>query len=202
MLGGAFNPPHVGHLIFAREAAARLGLERVLLVPTGIAPHKTIDGDPGAEIRLELARRAAEGDGVLEVEPFEVDRAAGSLEPSYTWQTLEALGERMPGADLVLLVGSDAAAGLGGWSEPQRILELAGLGVAPRGEISLEEATESVRALSEDVSVEAVQMPAVALSSSVLRERVRAGLPIRYMVPAGVEQLIAGEGLYKGEGVA
>lgn len=196
VLGGAFNPPHIGHLILAREAAARLGLERVFLVPTGIAPHKTISSDPGAEVRLELTRRAVEGDDVIDVEPIEVEWARAGSEPSYSHRTLEALADRLADAELVLLMGSDAAAGLGSWREPRRVLELASLGVAPRGGLGLEEVAESVRALSEDVLVEAVQMPVVAISSSLLRERVRSGLPTRYLVPAGVERMIAEQGLY------
>jgi len=196
VLGGAFNPPHIGHLILAREAIARLGLERVSLVPTGIAPHKTIAADPGAEVRLELARRAAEGDELIDVEPYEIEQARRGSEPSFMVRTLEALAERLPGDGLVLLMGCDAAVGLGAWREPGRVLELASIGVAPRGGLGIEEATESVRALSQDVAVEAVDMPAIAISSSLVRERVRAGLPIRYMVPAGVEQLVADAGLY------
>jgi nicotinate-nucleotide adenylyltransferase len=197
VLGGAFNPPHIGHLVLAREAVARLGLERALLVPTGIAPHKEIAADPGAEVRLELARRAVEGDDLIEVEPFEVEQARHKQEPSFMYRTLEALTDRMPGVDLVLLMGCDAAVGLPSWREPRRVLELASLGVAPRGGIGLGEATESVRAVSEDAAVEAVDMPAVAISSSLLRERVRSGLPIHYLVPAGAERVIRDRGLYK-----
>lgn len=167
-----------------------------MLVPTGIAPHKTIAHDPGPEVRLELARRATEGDELIAVEPFEVEQARGTPEPSFTYRTLEALRERHGDAGLWLLMGCDAAVGLSTWREPARVLELASIGVAPRGGLGLGDVTESVRALSEDVAVEAIEMPAIAISSSLVRERARSGHSIRYLVPPGVERLIAEQGLY------
>ena len=79
VLGGAFNPPHVAHLLLAQEARWQLGLERVLLVTTGEAPHKEIEDDPGAEVRLEMTRRAAEGEAGVEASAIEVERIAGFL---------------------------------------------------------------------------------------------------------------------------
>ena len=184
--------------MLAREAAARLGLERVLLVPTGNAPHKEIEDDPGARVRLEMTDRAVDGDPVLSVESFEVDRASETDEPSYMVRTLEAIAAREPGAAMTLIMGADAAAGLGEWHEPEQILELASIGVAAREGAEVAQAAESVRALSEDAGVEAVDMPAVPISSTLLRERVRAGLPIAYLVPAAVERLISEHGLYAG----
>ena len=92
MLGSAFNPPHLGHLALAQEAHARLGPAEVVLVPTGRAPHKEIEDDPGAEVRLEMARLAAGDDGRLAVSELETSRD----EPSFTYHMLERLREERP----------------------------------------------------------------------------------------------------------
>ena len=128
MLGATFNPPHVGHLVLAQEAFAQLGLSEVVLVPTGRAPHKEIEADPGADVRLEMTRLAVGDDGRFEVSDLETRRD----ELSFSYRTLELLHEERPGEDLVFVMGADAAAGLEGWRNPGRILELARLGIAQR----------------------------------------------------------------------
>jgi nicotinate-nucleotide adenylyltransferase len=109
VLGSAFNPPHLGHLALAQEAIWQLGLDRVLFVPTGQAPHKRILDDPGAELRLAMARLAASDDESFEVSSTEIDRDG----PSYTHETLEALATE--GDELVFVMGADAALGLESW---------------------------------------------------------------------------------------
>ncbi len=128
ILGGTFNPPHLGHLICGQEAHLRLGLDRVILMPAGRPPHKPLEDDPGAEHRLELCRRAVAADPRFEVSDLEVRREG----PSYTVDTLAALHSRMPDSELFLIVGGDVAAGLPTWHEPERVLSLATLAVAKR----------------------------------------------------------------------
>ncbi|HWJ43070.1 MAG TPA: adenylyltransferase/cytidyltransferase family protein, partial [Solirubrobacterales bacterium] len=89
VLGSAFNPPHLGHLALAQEALWQLGLDEVILVPTGEAPHKRIAEEPGREARMEMARLAAAEDPRFSVSALEVEREG----PSYTYETLEALAE-------------------------------------------------------------------------------------------------------------
>jgi nicotinate-nucleotide adenylyltransferase len=192
ILGGAFNPPHIGHLVLAQEAAVRLSLDRVALVPYGEAPHKTIERDPGAEARLEMTRLAAQGDGRLAVSAIEVERGG----PAYTYETLEALGQEEPEAQLVLVMGADAATGLASWRRPQRVLELASLGVAARAGIGEEDVRRAVSAIDGAGRVEVFEMPEVAVSSTLARDRVVAGEPIRYLVPAAVVDYIEREGVY------
>ena len=191
-MGGAFNPPHIGHLVLAQEAAAQLGLERVLLMPTGEAPHRRIDPEPGREVRLEMARLAAAGDELLEASDLEV-RADG---PSYTFRTLERLHDECPRDELTFLMGADVAAALGSWREPERVLELARVGVAARPGAALGEAQAALERLGRAERLDPVPMPELALSSTVVRERVAAGRPIRYLVPDAVARLIADRGLY------
>jgi nicotinate-nucleotide adenylyltransferase len=192
ILGGAFNPPHIGHLVLAQEAAVRLSLDRVVLVPYGEAPHKKIERDPGAEARLEMTGLAADGDGRLAVSAIEVERAG----PAYTYETLESLGREQPEAQLVLVMGADAATGLASWRRPQRVLELASLGVAARAGTGEEDVRRAVSTIGGAGRVEVFEMPEVGVSSTLARDRVAAGEPIRYLVPAAVVDYIEREGLY------
>jgi nicotinate-nucleotide adenylyltransferase len=195
VLGAAFNPPHVGHLVLAQEAAAQLELERVLLVPTGRAPHREIPADPGPRVRLEMTEAAAEGNDLLEVDSREVEAAERSEEPSYTADTLEVLA-REAGGELVWIMGADAAAGLEGWRAPERILELARLGIAGRAGVETSEVAAVLGRLGGAERAKFIEMPEIGISSTMLRERVGAGRPIRYLVPDAVAGLIEERGLY------
>jgi len=194
VLGSAFNPPHLGHMVLAQEAAAQLGLERVVLVPTGRAPHKEIPDDPGAEVRLKMVAAAAKP-GPFEVERFEVDQARRNGEPSYTFRTLEALSAG-GNEDLVWIMGADAALGLERWRSPERILELARVAIADRRGVARGEVEEVVARLGGEGRGEFVEMPEIGVSSTMVRERVAAGRPIRYLVPDGVAELIEARRLY------
>ena len=190
MLGSAFNPPHLGHLVLAQEARWQLGLERVLLMPTGVAPHKTIADDPGAEVRAEMARlAAASGDGV-EASELELRRDG----PSFSYATLEALREEEPEADLVWLMGADAALALESWERPERVVELARLAIAPRADVMRSDVDAVLERLGARSA--AIDMPTIGVSSSGLRGRVREGRPIRHLVPDPVAELIEERGLY------
>jgi nicotinate-nucleotide adenylyltransferase len=195
VLGAAFNPPHVGHLVLAQEAAAQLALERVLLVPTGRAPHKEIPADPGPRVRLEMTEAAASGNELLEVDPREVVAAERSDEPSYTAHTLEELA-RDGGGELVWIMGADAAAGMEGWRTPERILELARVGIAGREGVGRSEVAGVLGRLGGAERARFIEMPEIGISSTMLRERVAEGRPIRYLVPEAVAELIAERGLY------
>lgn len=193
MLGGAFNPPHIGHLVLAQEAASQLGLDLVLLVPTGTPPHRRIDPEPGPAVRLEMARLAAAADPLLEASSIEVERQG----PSYSFRTLELLRDRRPDDELTLLIGADAAAHLDDWREPRRVLDLARVAVAGRPGTALEAAEAALRRLEAGERVEAIRMPEIGVSSTAIRRRVAAGRPIRYLVPDPVAALIAERGLYR-----
>jgi nicotinate-nucleotide adenylyltransferase len=128
ILGGTFNPPHIGHLICGQEALRELGLERVMLVPARIPPHKPVEHEPGAEHRLALCRLAVAGDERFAVSDVELRREG----PSYTVDTLRQLRVHAPHDELVLILGGDIAAGLPSWRMPERVLELATVAVAKR----------------------------------------------------------------------
>ena len=193
VLGGTFNPPHIGHLVCAQEAALALELGRVLFTPARVPPHKPVEDEPGVEHRLQLCRLAVEGDPRFEVSELEVLRDG----PSYTVDTLSELHSRASDNDLFLILGGDVAAGLRGWHEPERVLSLATLAVAKRRGTPREAVEAAVAGLSGGERTTFFRMPRIGVSSSLVRERVRAGLPIRYLVPDKVERYIADKGLYR-----
>jgi nicotinate-nucleotide adenylyltransferase len=192
ILGGAFNPPHLGHLCLAQEAHTRLGLDRVLLVPFGQAAHRTLDADPGAAERLQLARLAAGGDERLGVSAIEVDRAG----PSYMADTLTLLREIEPATEPTLILGADQAMRLRTWHEPERVLERARVAVADREGLRRDDVVAALDGLVGAEAIEGFPLPRIEISSTLVRERVAAGLPIRYLVPDAVAERIADQRLY------
>jgi nicotinate-nucleotide adenylyltransferase len=190
-----FNPPHIGHLICAQEARAELGLDTVLLVPVGEAPHRQVEADPGGEVRFALCEAATRGDERLEPSRLELDRPG----PSYTADTLDELAAQRPGAELVLILGGDEAAALPSWHAPERVLASATVAAVEREERGREEVRAAVRELAGGERVEFFAMPRLDVSSTLVRGRVAEGRPIRYLVPDAVAELIAARGLYGGE---
>ena len=194
-MGGTFNPPHLGHLICAQEAYAQLELDRVLLIPARIPPHKPVEDEPGPDHRLELCRLAVRGDEQrFEVSDLEITRDG----PSYTVDTLKELHSSAPDSELFLIVGGDIAAGLPSWREPEHVLSLATLAVAKRRGTSRSAVDDALRALPGGEQARFFRMPRIAISSTMLRDRVRAGQSIRYYVPDQVMSYIDDHHLYSG----
>ena len=193
ILGGVFNPPHLGHLVGAQEALVQLGLDEVVFVPVGRAPHREIEADPGAPTRLELCRAAVEGDRRFGVSRVEVDRPG----PSYTVDTLRAMGlERASADELVLLLGGDQAAELRNWHEPEEVLSVAEVAVFTRSGLSPDDVRGRLGDLRGAEGLRFLEMPRIDISSTLVRRRVADGLPIRYLVPEPVERLIGERSLY------
>lgn len=195
ILGGVFNPPHIGHLVCAQEAHEQLRLDRVLLVPVGEAPHRSIEGDPGGETRAELCERAVAGDERFRVSRIEVDRPG----PSYTLDTLGELAERSPQDSLVLILGADQAASLPEWRGPEEVLRLAVVAVAEREGGRREEVRRATAGLRGAERIGFFAMPRIDVSSTLVRERAATGRPVRYLVPDAVAELIEEGGLYRSE---
>ena len=194
LLGGTFNPPHVGHMLCAQEALAALELDRVLLLPVHTPPHKELQADPGPEVRVELCRLAVGDADGLEVSTLEVDRPGRS----YTVDTLRALHDAAPEDDLTFIAGADQAFALPAWREPAAVLELAELAVAEREEWRRDDVREALSALPGALDrVRFFAMPRVDVSSSLVRTRVAEGRPIRWLVPDAVARAIEERGLYR-----
>jgi nicotinate-nucleotide adenylyltransferase len=166
----------------------------VLLIPVAAPPHKEAQGDPGAATRLELCRLAAAGDDRLEVNDLEIRRGGAS----YTADTLRALHATFPGADLTFIVGGDMASSLPTWREPAEVVRLARLAVAEREGAQRLDILERLATIPGAVErVEFFDLPRMDISSSLVRRRVAAGHPIRYLVPDRVAEYIAQHGLYR-----
>ncbi|HEY3435170.1 MAG TPA: nicotinate-nucleotide adenylyltransferase [Solirubrobacterales bacterium] len=193
VLGSAFNPPHLGHLALAQEALWQLGLDEVVFVPTGQAPHKRIAEEPGREARMEMTRLAAAEDSRFSVSALEVEREG----PSYTYETLEALAEDRADTQLVFVMGADAAVGLESWRNPGRVVELASLAVARRAGVSETDVAAVLHSLGADERATMLEMPQFGVSSSAVRERAKQGRPLRYLVPDAVASFIDEKGIYR-----
>jgi nicotinate-nucleotide adenylyltransferase len=194
-LGGTFNPPHLGHLVCAQEAYAQLELDRVLIVPARVPPHKPVDDEPGVEHRLELCRLAIAGDDRFAICELEASRPG----PSYTVDTLEELHTQEDRhSELFLIVGADVAVGFPRWKEPRRILSLAHLAVAERPGTDRLEVERALEPLSGGGRVRSFEMLEIGISSTMLRDRVRAGNSTRYLMPERVRDYIDRHGIYRG----
>jgi nicotinate-nucleotide adenylyltransferase len=187
IFGGTFDPPHLGHLIVAQDAALALGLDRILFIPAAQPPHKQDVVVSAADLRARMLALAVNGDDRFAVDELELERAG----PSYTVDTLRALTTRDPDAEWTLLMGVDQYAEFDAWREPGAIRRLARLAVLTRGGGAV------VALPGEDVQVEVSR---IDISSTLIRARVAAGLPIRYLVPAAVESFIFERQLYRRNG--
>lgn len=188
LLGGAFDPPHNGHVVLADEAIRHFGLERLLVVVTGEAPHKEVETD--AEARFQLAQAAFGDRPDVVLSRQELERPG----PSYTVDTVGWAAAQW--YDIVLVVGADEFAGFLSWKDPAAILALARLGVATRPGYPRERLDDVLAGLRHVSRVEFFEIPAVDVSSSDVRERVRRGEPIDELVPARVAALVSALGLY------
>jgi nicotinate-nucleotide adenylyltransferase len=193
ILGGTFNPPHMGHVVMAQEALDQLDLDRVVFMPVAVPPHKEAREDPGAAERLELCRLAVAGDDRFGVSTLEIERGG----PSFTVDTLRRLHDVEPEHDLTFIVGGDMAQSLPAWREPEAILALARLAVAEREGVRREDIARRLEPLHRGDRVVFFDMPRIDVSSSSIRRRVADGRPIRYLVPDAVAEAIAEHGLYR-----
>ena len=191
VLGGSFDPPHLAHLAIASEACHALGLARVLFVPAAAPPHKGTDERTSAEVRLEMASLAIDDDLRFTVSGIEIERGL-----VYSADMLRALSARYADHDLVFIMGSDSLLQLETWHEPEEILSLCSLAVAPRPGDS-PEAIAAAAARWGDYQVTLLDVPLMDIASSDIRERAAQRRPIRYLVPHRVEQYILETGLYR-----
>ncbi len=193
VLGGTYDPPHHGHLAAAEEARYRLGLDRVLWVPVGDPPHKRHRAITPAAHRIVMVRAAVADNRAFEVSDVELRRAG----PSYTVDTLDQLRVERSLDSLVFLMGSDEFSVLSTWYQAERLPELAHLGVLIRSgaRLNVERTERELPGVQGRYTL--VPVPSLPISSSSLRERVREGLPIRYLVPEPVREYIEMHRLYE-----
>lgn len=193
VLGGTFDPIHIGHLIIAEEARIKLGLTEILFVPTG-QPWLKIDHaiSPAAH-RVEMVRRAIANNAYFKLCTLEVERPG----PSYTVDTIASLQDELGAQSFFFILGQDSFAELPLWKEPGKLVQLCQLVVVPRLGLSLPNLgslASSVPGLGDKVTE--LDTPIIGISSSEIRQRVAQGLSIRYLVPGAVEKYIAEQKLY------
>ncbi len=193
VLGGTFDPPHIGHLVAAEEARVQLGLERVVFVPAGTPPHKLGEPVTSAVHRVEMITRAVASNPHFFVSLVDVERSG----PSYSVETLRRLRDQW-GADIVIyfIVGMDMLADLPNWHQPRQLVELCRLAVVnrPGYAADMQELERIIPGISR--KVDPVSMPLLEVSATDLRERARRGRTIRYYVPSEVESYIRLHHLY------
>lgn len=193
ILGGTFDPPHIGHLLLAQTALEELGLERVLFVPAGQPVHKEGNAVSEAHHRVTMTRLAVAGSPAFVVDTTDVDRA----EPHTTATLLPLLKGCYPGRQLWLLIGGDSLRDFAAWYRPQEVIAQAPLAVLARPDAivnwpELEAAVPGVRD-----AVTFLNGPAVAVSSTQLRRWTAAGRSLRYVVPDAVWAYVQRAGLYR-----
>jgi nicotinate-nucleotide adenylyltransferase len=196
ILGGTFNPPHIGHLALARSARAQLRLDRVLLMPANVAPNKPASPeDPGAGHRLRMCELACASEPGVRACAREIERGG----VSYTVDTLQGIHEEHPDAELTLILGADTARTLPGWREPRRLLELARVAVAKRDGLDgagVRDALADLVGDADPAAIAILNMRRIEVSSSQVRELVGAGEPVDDLVGERVARYIAEHRLY------
>jgi nicotinate-nucleotide adenylyltransferase len=192
VLGGTFDPIHMGHLVVAEEARIKLGLKEVLFVPAGQPWLKRDRNITTAVHRVEMVRRAIADNPHFKLCTLEVERAG----PSYTVDTLTMLQKQLGSeASLFFILGRDTLAELPLWKEPQEVIQLCRLVVPPRlGSKDLKHLEAAIPGLLDKVIQ--LDMPVIGISSSEIRQRIAQGLPIRYLVPPEVEKYITEHKIY------
>ncbi len=198
IMGGTFNPIHIGHLVCAEEAVSQYGLERIIFMPTGLSPHKETAGGSTAEDRYLMTVIAVAGNPRFRVSRIEIDRRR----VCYTVDTIRQLKDELPEAELFFITGADAVLEILDWKDPDELLEMALLIAATRPGYPLDRLSEITGKFDRQDRVKVMEIPAIGVSSSLIRERVSRGNSIRYLVPEGVEQFIEKEGLYRQQHVS
>lgn len=195
ILGGTFDPPHVGHLWLATLAADAIGLDRVLFMPAAQPPHKGDRLVSRATDRLLMTRLAIAGDDLFDLTLIEMERPG----PSYTIDSVdELLASYGTDATLYLLMAADSLAQIDTWREPDALLERIEWVVGPRPGTELPDRSVLEDRFGERASrIHLLSGPSLDVSSSEIRRRVAGGHAIRYLVPRGVEELIVERGLYR-----
>ncbi len=197
IMGGTFDPPHIGHLILAQSAYEQLGLDSVLFIPAGRPPHKQNRSGATDEQRLEMVRLAIEKDPHFRMSRIEME----SSDYSYTCETLKKLHERFPDEDYYFIIGQDSLETFHSWYHPEEIVRQAHIVAADRPDCDQaafeSQLEENRKRFSGDFI--GIQCPDIQISSSEIRKRIAEGRSIRYFVPESVHTYILNQNIYRKE---
>jgi len=199
-MGGTFNPIHYGHLVTAEEARIQFNLDRVLFIPTGDPPHKDGQKITNAQQRYLMTIMATGSNPYFYVSRMEIDRP----QPSYTIDTVKDLHEVYKDSQIFFITGTDAVLDILTWKNPAEILNLCIFIAATRPGYELDRLNNIKKRLKDELGIadikeriHIIKIPALAISSTDIRNRVRTGKPIRYLLPEGVANHIYKMGFYK-----
>ena len=198
LMGGTFDPVHLGHLAIAEEAREALGLPRILFIPAAIPPHRPAASVSPAEDRAAMVALAIADNPAFELSRIELDRPG----PSYTSDTVEALAAREREAgrepDLTFILSAETLRDLPTWHAPERLLDACRIAVVPRdGYPAPDRAWLREQFPGREGRIDFLSAPRLEVSSTVIRDRVAAGRSIRYLVPPAVARYIEDHGLYR-----
>ncbi|MCJ7508197.1 MAG: nicotinate-nucleotide adenylyltransferase [candidate division Zixibacteria bacterium] len=187
ILGGTFDPPHLGHLVLAQELAEELKLDRVLFIPSAVPPHKDISEVSSAKHRFEMTKRATKGNKLFSVSDIELKRKG----PSYTVDTIRELKKIYPQSELFFLTGSDILEEILKWKDPQEIYRQIKIVIGLRpGFDKIDPANQFVH------KSQIIEITSLNISSTLIREKIKKGKSIKYLVPPEVLNHIKDNKLY------
>lgn len=194
-MGGTFDPIHYGHLVTAEEARHQFGMSKVIFIPAGKPPHKTRKNISYPQHRLEMTWRAIGSNPHFTVSDLEIKREG----PSYTIDTVQAFREQYKNREIFFITGADAVLEILTWRKVTELLQKCCFVAATRPGFRLESLGEKLAQLPPECTtrIKTLEVPALAISSTDIRHRVRDGRPIKYLLPEAAEEYIYRHGLYK-----
>ncbi|MBU3145559.1 nicotinate-nucleotide adenylyltransferase [Clostridium sp. CF012] len=195
IFGGTFDPIHIGHIHIAYEALYNLHLDKIIFMPAGNPPHKKDKKITDAQIRYDLVKRAIESEVHFEISDYEINKK----ENSYTYETVELFSELQRNIEWYFLIGVDSLMELEKWKNVDRILNSCKLVVYNRSGFTVEEVAKKKRYIEEKFNKKIIyiNMPIIDISSTNIRNNIKAGRSVNYLLPRGVEEIIHVLNLYK-----
>ncbi|KRM57751.1 nicotinate-nucleotide adenylyltransferase [Ligilactobacillus animalis] len=182
IMGGTFNPPHLGHLIIAKQVQEQLDLDKVLFMPDNLPPHIDQKAAIAAKYRLHMVEMSITSEPKFQLEDIEIRRGG----VSYTYDTVQELKQLYPDADLYFIIGGDMVEYLPKWYKVDELVKM----------IQFVSVERKGYAKKSDYPLIWVDVPRIDISSSMIRERLQQGRSIKYLVTSEVENYIRQEGLY------
>ena len=192
ILGGSFDPIHIGHTLLAKDVLELLDLERVIFIPAYVAPHKIGQSFAGAQDRMAMTRLAVEGVSYFSVSDVEMKK--GGI--SYTFETLRLLQQQYPGQEMYFIIGADSVPQLDTWHEIEEIFRMVRFAVAYRPGFDREIGAAMLRFGKNVNRLVMLPTPEYPVSSTLVRESIEKGLPLQDLVAPQVEAYIKEKGLY------
>lgn len=195
IMGGTFDPIHVGHLMLAEQAYDKFNLDKVLIMPAGNPPHKSNEVSALTKHRVQMTRLAIEGNKHFELSLIEVERSGYT----YTYETLEILTKENPDVEYYFILGADSLMEVNKWKETQRIFQCATILVATRYNLESKELNKKIKEVAKEYNgkIYLLDTPNIDLSSTLIRTLVSTGKSIKYYVTSDVERYIYKNKLYK-----